>query len=494
LAWHPGLPAPKRTLVKENKKTVVAPANPLVPLHGLGRQQSYSPTAFPSWWQSGTNFARIRGAGRITFPKIPVSRFVVDIELTFPVASDGRVEFHVEDPPYGTCLSLGRLWDQDKERSTIPCRLFRQQPFGVNWGGEHQFPAGERLRLSLVGIDAEKALLLDGKPVLRASSAPVDLILSIVASGSPACIIHGVSIRDLTDRDSAFLGKRVIGPYQVTSDSRAEARVRDQTAGLADHPIPEKAFILPTLNAAMRWAPADEFVMGGDVKYESWGKGKHRVKLTHGYWIAQFETTQEQWQKLCSENPSRFKGSPYLPVNGINWEDAKGFCNKLDAAEHAQGRVPAGYQYRLPTEAEWEYAARAGESSLSPPVPSKVWFGPSSGGRLHEVGELPPNRWGLYDMLGNVDEWCLDVWRPYPQGDSAVLEDPFAPRRNSDEWLNVRGGAWWMGDPNEVTPIARDRSPSAASAYCGFRFVLGPMMPSSPRTPATEPDPMKSGI
>jgi formylglycine-generating enzyme required for sulfatase activity/serine/threonine protein kinase len=450
---------------------------PSVRLHGLGGQQSLKADEFPPQWRSGSDFARISGDARISFPRVPVSRFVIEIEATFPSATDGKVEFLVWDGHHGTSLSLGHFWDTAPGCRTIPCRLFDKREGMSYWAGDQEFSTGRRLRLSLVGIDSEKALLRDGTPALHLTGTPVDLNLSIVATGSPDCTIHSISIREPDNRDFAAVERRFAVPtYHVAVDPRAAIRIRVQTASLGFRPVVGKAFAITTIGAAMRWAPPGEFVMGGDAKGDEWGKGKHRVKITHGYWIAQYETTQGQWSKLLGDNPSRFRGSPYLPVNSVSWDDARRFCEMLDAAERGRGRIRPGYQYRLPTEAEWEYAARAGEGAVATPTETTAWYRASSGGRPHEVGELPPNRWGLYDMLGNVDEWCLDVWRRYPAGDSPVLEDPFAPRQISDEWLSVRGGAWWMDRAIEATPIARDESQSATGAFHGFRFVLGPTL------------------
>ena len=111
----------------------------------------------------------------------------------------------------------------------------------------------------------------------------------------------------------------------------------------------------------MRWIPAGEFTMA-----ECDGKGKHRVRLSQGFWIGQYTVTQEQWLRLFETNPSRFRGSPYLPVHCVTWEDAVRFCEELDSRERKAGRLPVGYKYRLPTEAEWEYACKAGSDEDQP--------------------------------------------------------------------------------------------------------------------------------
>jgi formylglycine-generating enzyme required for sulfatase activity len=163
-------------------------------------------------------------------------------------------------------------------------------------------------------------------------------------------------------------------------------------------------------------------------------------------------------------------------VNWVSWHEAMAFCAKLDDLERQAARVPPGYRYRLPTEAEWEYACRAGSQGDRGQGVEKFWSAETAGGRLHEVGELPPNQWGLYDMQGNVAEWCIDVSENYPGSGATVFEDPARLRRSERDWLNVRGGAWWsvLHGYRQDGPLCADRSRSTAAAngYYGFRIVL----------------------
>jgi formylglycine-generating enzyme required for sulfatase activity len=207
--------------------------------------------------------------------------------------------------------------------------------------------------------------------------------------------------------------------------------------------------------------------------------------------MGRYEVTQQQWTKLFDSNPSRIQGSPHLPVNWISWQDAVDFCAKLHEIEKPAGRVPEGFEYRLPTEAEWEYACRTGIDEAAELDRRQFWFAENCGNRLHEVGEWPANRWGLYDMLGNVEEWCLDLWKDYrPQG-GKTIEDPFQLAvPGGDCSFPVRGGSWLASSyrlpwrefglspaPRDATLCTwRDRSPSVAGAYRGFRLVLGPKL------------------
>ncbi len=152
--------------------------------------------------------------------------------------------------------------------------------------------------------------------------------------------------------------------------------------------------------------------------------------LTKGFHLGTFPVTQEQWQAIMGNNPSRFKGRK-RPVETVSWDDCVEFCDRLGQR--------TGMRIRLPTEAEWEYACRAGTSTayhfgneLEPRLANYA------GSNTSEVGSYPPNAWGLYDMHGNVSEWCQDWYGPYPQGDS---RDPQGSNYGDSRLL--RGGSWY---------------------------------------------------
>jgi formylglycine-generating enzyme required for sulfatase activity len=220
----------------------------------------------------------------------------------------------------------------------------------------------------------------------------------------------------------------------------------------------------------MAWIKPGEFVMGtADPKDE----GRHRVRLTKGYWMAQVEVTQGAYEGLMNVNPSRITGSPYLPVDWVAWDQAVAFCRKLTEVERQAGRLPSGYEYRLPTEAEWEYACRAGSGQDFSVPEQRIWSRDRGEGRPHEVAESPPNPWGLYDMHGNAIEWCLDAWYEYPRSSKQVAVDPVTigrPGRGAS--FVSRGGAWWIGG-GECKSGWRDRTPDAPIGFHGFRIVLG---------------------
>ncbi len=203
----------------------------------------------------------------------------------------------------------------------------------------------------------------------------------------------------------------------------------------------------------------------------------HPVTLTRGFWMAKCEVTQGEFMAVMGRNPSHFTGSTNLPAEKLSWFDAQAYCRELTRQERAAGRLPATYEYRLPTEAEWEYACRAGTTNLysfgdSPSEAEKyAWTMENSSSQTHPVGQKLPNPWGLYDMHGNVWEWCSDWFAPYPPTE---LVDPVGPE--SSKFKVFRGGGW-----NQAVEFARSRnrfmmSPTNGIYFVGFRVALGQIL------------------
>ena len=214
-----------------------------------------------------------------------------------------------------------------------------------------------------------------------------------------------------------------------------------------------------TLGMQLVLIPAGEFLMGSpdsDSEASSNEKPQHRVRITKPFYLGVYEVMQAQYQKVVGNNPSQFKGES-LPVETVSWEDAVAFCKRL--SEVAEERA-AGHTYRLPTEAEWEYACRAGSTSKysfgdsEAELEKYAWYVKNSDSTMHPVGGKQANGWGLYDMDGNVCEWCQDWYGPYTAG---AANDPSGSGAASRRVL--RGGGW------------RDYGGDCGSAY---RSGLGP--------------------
>ncbi|MBZ5530915.1 MAG: formylglycine-generating enzyme family protein [Acidobacteriia bacterium] len=177
------------------------------------------------------------------------------------------------------------------------------------------------------------------------------------------------------------------------------------------------------------------FMMGcslGDNECYSEEKPSHPVEITRPFEIGKFQVTQAQYEEVMGTNPSYFPG-PSHPVDGVSWADAQKFCEQLNARND-------GHIYRLPTEAEWEYAARGGnESCRYGLLPETAWYHDNSEGTTHPVGQKKPNSFGLYDTLGNVWEWVQDRYSPDYYSHSPE-RDPTGPA--TGEYRVARGGSW----------------------------------------------------
>ncbi len=179
------------------------------------------------------------------------------------------------------------------------------------------------------------------------------------------------------------------------------------------------------------------FQMGaGDAGAEEDEMPARRVTLTRAFYLGKYEVTQEEWRAVMGRNPSHHPG-PGLPVESVSWNDCQEFLAKLGQR--------TGRQFALPTEAQWEYACRAGTTTAwsggddERRLGDCAWSEANSGGMTHPVGGKRPNAWGLYDMEGNVGEWCAD-WYAKHAYDSGAAADPAGPARGDARvW---RGGAW----------------------------------------------------
>lgn len=232
--------------------------------------------------------------------------------------------------------------------------------------------------------------------------------------------------------------------------------------------------ITNSVGMKLKLIPPGTFMMGsnnGD-DYET----GHKVTLTEAFYLGIHEVTQEQFEKVMGTNPSEFKGAQN-PVSNVDWHEAVEFCRMLSELpeEKAAGRV-----YRLPTEAEWEYACRAGTTTEysfgddTSQLGDYAWYVGNSGSKAHPVGEKKPNAWGLYDMHGNVWEWCSDWWGRYPSGS---VTDPVGPLDGSRRVY--RGGSYeipaWSWRPSDRSCF----DPWVSFSDFGLRVALVPQRSSA---------------
>lgn len=183
--------------------------------------------------------------------------------------------------------------------------------------------------------------------------------------------------------------------------------------------------------------PAGQFRMGfagRDADHDE--QPVHTVMISQPFYLGKYEVTQQQWRLVMGNNPSRFTGDEARPVEQVSWEDVQAFIHRLNLREQSTN-------YRLPTEAEWEYAARAGSATMysfgndMSLLGTYAWYADNSQGTTHPVGQLKPNAWGLHDLYGNVWEWVHDRYGAYTD---TTVTDPQGATVGSDRL--VRGGSW----------------------------------------------------
>ncbi len=305
---------------------------------------------------------------------------------------------------------------------------------------------------------------------------------------------RGKSLREawLPLRD-ALLGKaaKVVSPPKPAQSPHywsekiappPQPNVADSSAGR------RRVFCVGGVDFPMRWIPAGRFWMGsGDDDDEAYKDEKPRgeVVLTRGCWMGETPVTQGQYLAIMGENPSSFQGAGVdVPVERVSWYDAAAFANKLSALEglsacfvvegdqvesvgNGGSDVLACDGWRLPTEAEWEYAVRAGTTTPRYGDVDKIaWYRENSSNMTHRVGQKQPNAWGLYDMLGNVSEWTMDVWDAYT---GQPTQDPL---RSSGATKRVFRGGSWSDSAGFVRAAFRgDSALTFRNNYLGFRVV-----------------------
>lgn len=217
----------------------------------------------------------------------------------------------------------------------------------------------------------------------------------------------------------------------------------------------------------MVWCPPGNFVMGSPQNEDGRSRNEEQVRVTisRGFWIGKTEVTQAQWEAVMGDNPSASEGKD-LPVENVSHEWAMGFVGRVNSS----GRLPIGWKFTLPTEAQWEYACRSGTPGpYAGSMDEMGWYtgeGNSDRG-THPVGQKQPNSAGLYDMHGNVSEWCLDRW----DGDSKLPGgvDPFG---TSGSHRIYRGGSWKFGAERCRSARREKGNPVSGLPYLGFRVVL----------------------
>lgn len=250
--------------------------------------------------------------------------------------------------------------------------------------------------------------------------------------------------------------KNVLCALMITGWASAQGQNHEHVSAMQSvtNSIGMRLNLIPSGRFDMGSPPGERGRQGDELQ--------HKVVISKPFFIAATEVTQEQYRKVMAQNPSKALG-PNLPVESVSWHDAVEFCRKLGERE--------GRTYRLPTEAEWEYACRAGSSPENPQLEDLAWFLDNVKGGPRQAATKQPNAWGLFDMRGNVAEWCADWYGSYPKDETV---NPQGPEKGDSRV--VRGGSFLNG-ASECRAASRQKFHSeppltTRANFIGFRVVL----------------------
>ncbi len=218
--------------------------------------------------------------------------------------------------------------------------------------------------------------------------------------------------------------------------------------------------------------PAGEFLMGSpasDRQAEDNERPQHRVRITKPFYMGKYKVMQDQWDAMMGSNSSAYRGPKY-PVNAVSWDDCQAFIKKLNNKFHGQGGT-----FRLPTEAQWEYACRAGSTTQwccgddVSKLGEYAWYEGNAQAAIHPLGLKKPNAWGLYDIHGDLWEWCADTYDRRYYSVSPV-DDPAGP--STAGYRVLRGGSWYLGPEYARSARRSWLGPDVGSFLHGFRLAM----------------------
>lgn len=317
------------------------------------------------------------------------------------------------------------------------------------------------------------SVAIEGPPVNLAIKPPEIERVKLVFMAHAGRQYHALATSDFIHWDPITdlitgAGENVTIEYDTRSDVRLFVRIDDVIV----EPISDMARI-----------PAGTFTMGS-AKTE---KGRDldedpltEVVFVQGFWMGKHEVTQREYQELMGDNPSWFKGNLDHPVEQVSWDEAVSYCALLTQVERAAGRIPATFFYRLPTEAEFEYASRGGtrgrfhfgDDPEAKELDQYAWYDGNSTKTSHPVGQKKPNPFGLYDINGNVWEWCSDWYSPAYAG--GTVYHPIGAV--SGKTRVFRGGGWDYTADACRSAFRNHVAPTRRAKYLGFRIVLSAVL------------------
>jgi formylglycine-generating enzyme required for sulfatase activity len=326
--------------------------------------------------------------------------------------------------------------------------------------------------------DAEEvfAIINGGKPIARREEPTIIEVVepTVIVADIPTVIEHKKPTVTTEPREEArsipwlpilvvafLFGAGMLVYLTRGGNEGAEEESLVETEEIIEESIPMQEFTEDGFE--MVQIPSGTFQMGSNENDDE--KPIHSVTLS-SFKMSKYEVTQKQWTDIMGTNPSSFKNCDNCPVENVSWNDVQGFIKKLNNK--------TGKRYRLPTEAEWEYAARGGQNykyAGSNNIESVAWYGyEKSGKKTHPIGQKSPNGYGLYDMSGNVWEWCEDVWHDNYSG--APTNGRAWTSGGNSAYRVLRGGSWYSNSEDCRSANRNDYAPTFRLSNNGFRLVL----------------------
>jgi formylglycine-generating enzyme required for sulfatase activity len=360
--------------------------------------------------------------------------------------------------------------DRAHVRSLV--QALERHGWSVWWDRSSILPGTAYNQMIEAALAAAKCVIV----VWSRASVASEWVLDEATEGRDRCILVPVTIDDV--RPPLGFRQRQVAHLQHwhgTEPDEEFAKVLRAVTAFAGSPLPQELRepagdpppqpLFNTTSIGMKFVliPSGEFHMGSTDGDED-ERPVHRVRISQAFYLGQTPVTQAQWVAVMGTNPSRFTGDSQRPVEQVSWEEVQEYVRRLNAQE--------GGGYRLPTEAEWEYAAQAGSTTAygfgddPAQLQAYAWYEANAGGTTQPVGQKQPNAWGLYDMHGNVWEWVQDRYGPYS---AAVVTDPQGPASGS--YRVARGGSW-NDDAGDCRSADRYHAPPGYRIVClGFRLL-----------------------
>ncbi len=393
---------------------------------------------------------------------------------------------YMSDPP-GAALyrQSGELWGPcpkvlwyDLDKDALAAGYLDAKGLTARWPSGAEKKSDELIRLVVDGTDQQYTFVQpEDEPNARHLPSPTQKGRDVVTHVKPE---QDRALRAEPDEESTRIADAAktlepadapVEEKSVVAKVRAEQapeqqQQREEEIGQVKAAIKTVDF---TNGVTMKFVliPAGQFIMDDPSDKEdkdSDAGPRHVVRISKPFYMGVYEVTQEQYEKIMNRNPSRFKG-PRHPVETVSWRDAQRFCRKLSNID--------GRRYRLATEAEWEHACRAGTTTAfywgDDFADRYAWALTNSRAATHEVGTRLPNAWGLYDMAGNVAEWCQDWYGQYDPN-SAEQVDPKGP--SEGVYRILRGGSWGHTRANCRSAHRNWHTPGHVYDDCGIRIVL----------------------